>query len=99
MTDAELTDADREYARRWAAARRLSPRPVGWAREGWYRWPYILEACERPMPELIWEAVKEEKWVSESAAWYALAVVLRDLRRAVEIPAGPPSSIPHEAAA
>jgi hypothetical protein len=28
----------------------------------------------------------------------AVAVALRDLRRAVEIPAGPPSPVPHEAA-
>jgi hypothetical protein len=89
VSDAEPTDADREYARRWAAARGLSPYEL--------KVYYPLWAWRWNLKFGVWRFA--DGFPSESAAWDAVAVALRDLRRAVEIPAGPPSPVPHEAAA
>ena len=86
MGDADLTDADRDYARRWAAARGLAPAARPWRAGDVYAWtrygpgpvPFAVAAY---LPASVYSE-------SEPEAWDALAVALGRVREDLAAPGG-----------
>ena len=85
----DLTDADRDYARRWAAAR--GKRPLH--ERGRHRWHSEALSGVHPdaLPGVVYCALELHPHAlfaseSEAEAWDAMALALRRLRAAAAIP-------------
>ena len=84
----DLTDADRDYARRYAAARGCRPHRARNGEWGWFRW-YEPDDGNAPLPPtvLLYCGVTSGCWFGgEPAAWDALALALKRVRADAAIP-------------
>ena len=79
----DLTDADRDYARRWAAARGVRPWPRDWMGDDGWRW---LRFGAGSVPGSVWGLLPGGRLTSEAAAWDALAAALKRVRADAAIP-------------